>query len=312
MISVHADLAALLTCQDAVGADRVARLLSQLGQVLDRLPPGPADNGELAVYLAVLIRWLNTDPWPQDTRFGGSVLTPASIERKLRITSGQGQTEQDLDADELGRRCTRLVVLGGPGSGKTWLARRTVRLCAEKALEALAAEAQPDEVELPLYTTCARLAASPLSDGIRRAVVGSALGQLPDLGGARVFGAVRALFEERDAPTLLVADSLDEARGADDRIRQADTLPEAWRIVLTSRPGAWNGQLTINEEDLSRRVGTLQPLRYPGGCRAVHRALVQRAVGVGRRPRGTTPRSANSAAGSHGATVTCVLLHPGR
>ena len=74
---------------------------------------------------------------------------------------------------------------------------------------------------------------------------------------------LRVLFEERNAPTLLVADSLDEARGADDRIRQADTLPPSWRIVLTSRPASWNHQLAIGDDDPSRRVGVLQPLRYP-------------------------------------------------
>ncbi len=154
-------------------------------------------------------------------------------------------------------------MLGGPGSGKTWLARRTARLCAEAALDALAAGALPDEVELPLYTTCARLFAAPPGDGIRRAVVVTALGQLPDLGGSRVLDALRVLFEERDAPTVLVADSLDEARGSDDRIRQADTLPAAWRIVLTSRPNSWNRQFAIGGKDPSRQVGILQPLRYP-------------------------------------------------
>ena len=34
-----------------------------------------------------LIDWLNTDPWPRDPRFGGPVLTPAVIERKLRVSA---------------------------------------------------------------------------------------------------------------------------------------------------------------------------------------------------------------------------------
>jgi hypothetical protein len=83
------------------------------------------------------------------------------------------------------------------------------------------------------------------------------------LGGSRILDSLQVMFEERNVPTLLVADSLDEARGADDRIRQADTLPAAWRIVLTSRPGSWNRQLGIGDNDPSRRVGVLQPLRYP-------------------------------------------------
>jgi hypothetical protein len=77
--------------------------------------------------------------------------------------------------------------------------------------------------------------------------------------------AVRTLFEERNAPVLLVLDSLDEAPAADERVGQADTLPPTWRIVLTSRPGSWNRQLRIDESQSStyRKVGSLQPLRYP-------------------------------------------------
>ena len=235
--------------------------------VSDRLPPGAADLSEIRIYLNTLIDWLNSDPWPQDRRLGGPVLTPATIERKLRMRATGpphvSEHEQEIDADELARQCSRLVVLGGPGSGKTWLAKRTARLCAEAALDALTAGAGPDEIELPLYTTCARLSAAPPGEGIRRAVVSSALGQLPDLGSTRIVAALQALFEERSAPTLLVADSLDEARDADERIRQADTLSPPWRIVLTSRPASWNRQLTIGDDDPSRRAGVLQPLRYP-------------------------------------------------
>ena len=191
-------------------------------------------------------------------------LTPAQIERKLRVSSGADMADRYADADELGRLCIRLAVLGGPGSGKTWFARRTARLCAEAALRALADGADLGQIELPLYVTCARLADAPLGDDIRRAVVSSALGYLPDLGGARITAAVRVLFEERDAATLLVADSLDEANGADDRIVQADSLPSSWRIVVTSRPGSWHGQLSVGvgTEEL-RQVGQLLPLRYP-------------------------------------------------
>jgi hypothetical protein len=233
-----------------------------LSEGLDRLPPGMARRADVEVYLATLIDWLNTDPWAQDKRFGGPVLTPAVIERKLSIASGNDQGRKDYDADELGRQCRRLVVLGGPGSGKTWLAKRTARLCAEKALREMAAGARLDDVELPLYTTCARLALRP-GDDFRRAVVSSALGQLPDLGGARVADAVRLLFEDRSGPTLLVSDSLDEAHGADERLRSTERLPPAWRVMLTSRPASWNGQLDMGKNDPARRVGDLQPLRYP-------------------------------------------------
>lgn len=100
---------------------RMDRLQADQARVLDQLPPSPADEAKVKIYLAKLISWLDTDPWPEDARFGGRALTPSAIERKLRIMSAHGDVEQELDADDLAKRCTRLVVLGGPGSGKTWL-----------------------------------------------------------------------------------------------------------------------------------------------------------------------------------------------
>ena len=238
---------------------RFDSMLDQLKLVLDRLPPGPARRGEIAVYLRTLIDWLSTDPWPRDPQFGGSVLTPAAIERKLRVTAMGQVREQDLDADRMAQQSMRLMILGGPGSGKTWLAKRTARRCAEDALQVLAAGGTLDEIELPLYTTCSRLFGA--GGDIREAVVWSALDQLADLGGSRISKALGVFFAERNAPTLLVIDSLDEAHGRSERLHQADTLP--WRIVLTSRPSSWRNQLTINDTDGSHRVGELQPLRYP-------------------------------------------------
>ncbi len=236
-----------------------AGVVEQLKLVLDQLPPGRARRGEIAVYLRTLIDWLNTDQWPRDPQFAGPALTPAAIERKLRISAKDPNREQDLDADGMVRQYQRLVILGGPGSGKTWLAKRTARRCAEDALEVLAAGGTLDEVELPIYTTCSRLFGA--AGDIREAVVSSALGQLADLGGSRISAALGVFFAERNAPTLLVIDSLDEAHGPSHRLRQVGTLP--WRIVLTSRPSSWRNQLPINDKDESHRIGELQPLRYP-------------------------------------------------
>ena len=138
------------------------------------------------------------------------------------------------------------------------MAKRTARRCAEDALEALAGGAV-NEVELPLYTTCSRLFSA--GGNIREAAVSSALDQLGDLGGARLSAAIRVFFTERNAPTVLVIVSLDEAHGSDVRLRQADTLP--WRIILTSRRSSWNHQLAIKNGNDSHRIGELQPLRYP-------------------------------------------------
>jgi hypothetical protein len=256
MLQLHAGLTAWFVYQSEADELRARRILAQLGRVLDRLPPGVAGWGEVCVYLAELIEWLNADPWPRDPRFGGKVLSQTGIERELTISS---PGEASLDADDLTSRCSRLVVLGGPGSGKTWLARRAARRCAEAALQALSAGASLDDVELPLFTTCSLLVAA--TGNIRVAVVSSALDQLGDLGGSRIIEALQEFFTERNSPTLLVIDSLDEARSPDDRLRQADTLP--WRIILTSRPNSWKQQLRIAALDPSRRIGSLQPLRYP-------------------------------------------------
>jgi hypothetical protein len=246
MFGLHADIIA-----------GFSDVMEELKRALGRLPPGPAQRGEIAVYLNTLINRLNADPWPQDRRFGGPVLTPAAIERKLLMSTAGRHGEEELDADALGQHCTRLVILGGPGAGKTWLAKRTARRCAEKALAKLAAGETLDEIELPLYTTCSRLFSA--RGDIRNAVVSSALEQLGDMGGSRLSAAVRAFLTERSAPILLVIDSLDEARGPDERLRQADTLP--WRIILTSRPSSWNRQLEFKEDE-RHRVGELRPLHY--------------------------------------------------
>ena len=241
--------------------------------VSDRLPPGPADLGEIKIYLKTLIDWLNTDPWPQHQRLGGPVLTPTAIECKLRISAASEAQEQDVDADadELARQCSRLVILGGPGSGKTWLAMRTARICAKEALKGLEDGATLDEVELPLYTTCSRLIST--SSDIREAAVSSALNWIGDLGGSRIIKALcLSLTERKDEPTLLVIDSLDEASDANiarQRLRQADSLKQPWRVVLTSRPSSWNNQLKIEKEHQAHQVGELQPLRYPDDVESV-------------------------------------------
>jgi hypothetical protein len=263
LFGVHADLIDRLASRSDLDAQRFTSVVRQLRQILDRMPPGAAQQGQIVVYLRTLIDWLNIDPWPQDRRFGGPILTLAAIERKVRIertsAAENGERALDLDADQLAGQCRRLVVLGGPGSGKTWLAKRAARRCAEDALNALAAGQTVNEVELPIYTTCSLLFAA--RGDIREAVVSSALEQLGDLGGSRICTALHLFFTERTAPTVLILDSLDEAHGSDERLRQADTLP--WRLILTSRPSSWNHQLVIEDRNESHLVGQLQPLRYP-------------------------------------------------
>ena len=78
--------------------DLQADLVTGFASVMDRLPPGPANRVGIMAYLAKLIDWLNTDPWPQDERFRASPLTPTGIERKLRVTTAGPDGERDVDA----------------------------------------------------------------------------------------------------------------------------------------------------------------------------------------------------------------------
>jgi len=87
-------------------------------------------------------------------------------------------------------------------------------------------------------------------------------------------GSSRPCTEREDELTLLVIDSLDEASDistARERLRQADSLRQPWRVVLTSRKSSWNNQLNIEEKNQAHRVGELQPLRYPSDVEPVIR-----------------------------------------
>ncbi len=137
LLTLHADLIVRLASIGQVDSQRFACLMRHLKRVLDRLPPGPAQHGEIVAYLETLIDWLNVDPWPHDRRFDGPVLTPAAIERKLRVIGVGRKRREEVPADVVAQESSRLVILGGAGSGKTWLAKRTARRCAEEALQHL-------------------------------------------------------------------------------------------------------------------------------------------------------------------------------
>jgi hypothetical protein len=263
MLAVNLDLAAHFARQDAAAGERFAQVTSQLRQIVERLPAGAADRGQVSLYLASLARWLSTNPWAQDARQGGPPLPPADVGRKLRFRGASAWDSQDADLT-IGS-CWRLVVVGDAGSGKTWLARRSARRCAEQALADLAAGAAMDEVELPLYTTCSALLRQP--GDIRQAVVAAALESPGDLGGSNATDALRTFFGRRPegAPAFVVIDSLDEAGRPEEAGRFEDLIGHLyglpWPVLLTSRPGPQAQLAGLGWDPDEMQVGTLLPLR---------------------------------------------------
>ena len=227
----------------------------------------------LVRYLTVLVDDVTVDPWPR--AHGEPVLSVTDLELTLTVTAGRadgGGGGQDLAADEVADTSRHLVVLGGAGTGKTWLARRIARRAAEVALESLWAGASVEDVEVPLLVTCEQfrtVAGTP-----RQAAIGPAIDSRSDLG-AGVANLLKVHLLERDDGVLTVLDSLDEATTGRRDVDHA--LIGTWRTVITTRPDAWHGQWDsppqVHEPegpsaDPARQVttATLRALSSPTTC----------------------------------------------
>ena len=213
---------------------------------------GVADRHELSEYLKNQIRdwdyspWTQGREWTQDRR-------PSQLERTLEIA----YEKRTMSPAEALEGVWLLTVLGGPGSGKTWLAQRLAREAAETALEQLRdPRVDPASVELPLFTTVA--------EWIKRrgtGFKGLVEAALPHESQEKI----RRLALRPGARVLAVADSLDEGVA----VNQARTLLNSLtssptrRLVVTSRPEAWHSAASGLRATQDTRVGTLTELRYP-------------------------------------------------
>ena len=129
-----------------------------LRELESRLPLGPADVTALQAYLVAVVKVLDRDLWREAA--GGRPFSVTSIERTLAVRSSNADADdatriERLDATALGASCERLVVVGGAGAGKSWLARRYAIRAAEAALVLLKGADDADEVEIPLFARCA-------------------------------------------------------------------------------------------------------------------------------------------------------------
>ena len=213
---------------------------------------GVADRHELIDYLEKQIPDWDYSPWTQGRKWTQD-RRPSQLERTLEIAD-EHKTMSPAEALE---GVWLLTVLGGPGSGKTWLAWRLAREAAEKALEQLQdPRVDPASVELPLVTTVAKWIKQRGTgfEGLVKAALQDESQQ-----------KIRRLALRPGARVLAVADSLDEGVA----VNQARTLLNSLtnsrtrRLVVTSRPEAWHSAVSGLRATQDTRVGTLTELHYP-------------------------------------------------
>lgn len=213
---------------------------------------GVADRHELIDYLEKQILEWDYSPWTQGRKWIQD-RKPSQLERTLEIADEQ-KTMSPAKALE---GVWLLAVLGGPGSGKTWLARRLAREAAETALEQLRdPRVDPASVELPLFTTVA--------EWVKRhgtGFEGLVEAALPDESQQRI----RRLILRPGVRVLAVADSLDEGVSVNSARTLLNSLTSSptRRLVVTSRPEAWHSAAAGLRTQQDTRVGTLTELRYP-------------------------------------------------
>lgn len=233
----------------------------------------PAVSSDMvATYLRAIVDQQRLVTWPLDPRLAGQALTLDEHAIDIAAVDDRGTAVRAEDAD----RFERLVVLGGPGSGKTWFARRAVVACARRALQRLEAGDALTALRIPVCLTVAALR-DQAGPTVRERAVSAALSASPDLGHP---DSVRALTRWLSGhPDLFVAlDAADEAPGSHELLRTADSLP--WRLLLTTRSSAWQSQLRIDRATTAK--ASLPPLTYPDDVEAIiSRWFGSTAVGSG-------------------------------
>jgi hypothetical protein len=187
-------------------------------------------------------------------RLGG---LPAAEGINLSVTAMDGAKEIEADSVLMSAEFSRLVILGGPGAGKSWVARRIAIASARRGLEQLENKVPLNQIELPLFVlTAPFFARVEQSTSVWQALVTQAIRQLErSLPNQRSMDRLRRMLEPRTDRYVLIIDGLDEAgrlgtTTAED-IFNALIQPDS-RLVVTSRPGSWRGQLDMKVKSSAR------------------------------------------------------------
>lgn len=236
---------------------------------LGRLPDVP----DIARYLHAVTAELEHDAWTRFASSHGRSLSLSAIARPLAMRAdGDGAAAGGhgvVDGTGLSDDWDRLVVLGGPGVGKSWLARRVGIAAAGDALRAIGDGADPSTVELPLF---ARIADLPAVGSVWSATVDAALARVADRLHEPRAKPLREQLIGRPGRYLVILDGLDEAGGGftDATLdRLLAEVGERARVLVTSRPGAWRNQLQLTPNNSRHRTVRLSPLAYPADVMAV-------------------------------------------
>ncbi|MBN2176357.1 MAG: NACHT domain-containing protein, partial [Demequinaceae bacterium] len=253
---MHEHLVNLANNQSAV-AESLGELVAASSAV--------ATEDDVRAYLHAQIRRWNETDWHPRTR------QISELEQRLRVRTTDDSNLRSWDlvaAEDALDGASMLVVLGGPGSGKTWLAKRYARQAAERALEDLDAGMRLDKVEIPLLTTWdhwARFQAADLREGLVQASTSRGIDDLDD---DFSMPRLRRALTRPKARILMIVDSLDEAAdrfsqaGQRTRLRDLVSVAKAgWRVVVTSRVGAW--EASQSGSGSAAREVELEPMEYP-------------------------------------------------
>ena len=208
----------------------------------------------------------------------------AGVPLTARRIGSSEEAARDLDPVACSAEADRLVVLGAPGAGKSWLARQVARHAAERGFARLANRKPLEKIELPLLVAISPFfALVEQTPSVWGALVAQAVKELERfLPNHRCMSRIRRVLDPRNDRYFVILDGLDEAA----RLRTTTAkqvfdalIHDNCRLMLTSRPGNWRGQLDMTSKEGARRelkleTVELQPLK-PSQVKHLVRGSVQ-------------------------------------